>query len=75
MNTAIIATSSPIKVYSENQPDCIRTETNLTYNIVHNVCTGEVTTVPSGTVDITFTLFLLAIPLAIVLFFLRVIFD
>jgi len=30
---------------------CIKTESNFTHNVYHNICTGEAYTVPTGTFD------------------------
>lgn len=63
MTTAIIATSSPVQVSTENVSECIKGQYKFTETVYHNVCNDTVHAVPNGFWDYTvgIVLFLLAL--------------
>lgn len=67
MNTAIIATSSPIDIqsYSAQVADCIKTTSGFNGNTIHNICTGAVSYVPNGFWDYTGNIVLFLVGLVI----------
>lgn len=55
MNTAIIANESAnIELYNKNLEACLKPTYNLTGTMYTNVCTGEISKVPNGTLDYFF---------------------
>ena len=55
-----------IEQYQSNLKSCLKEETNFTTRTIHNICTGETTVVPHGTMGIVGFVILCLVGLAMV---------
>lgn len=75
-NTSIvIPVSENANVTTNPLEDCLKSTSNFTETTYHNICSGQIYSIPAGFWDITLQTVIVLFITAIALAFLRLIFD